>query len=168
MRQQLSGLLSCGSCELRANFAQTDTVFVFNAGSQRMGCLYNFFVVQILPIGLTFSDFLGRLCECRIAMGKAHLLLDWPKLSWSHLWIDHMYFFARQWRTLSKFSCFAMEGSHRRLKRMLRNSGGLSLLRGRLGVHVVVENHIIDDCLRAEGWDITNRSMRGQGPVTVQ
>ena len=73
---------------------------------------------------------LGRLRECTIAMGKAHLLLEWPKLLWSHLWIDHMYFFAHQWRTLSKFSCFAMGGSHRMLKRMLRNSGGLSLLRG--------------------------------------
>ena len=57
-------------------------------------------------------------------MGKAHLLLEWPKLLGSHLWIDHMYFFALQCRTPSKFSCFAMEGSHRRLKRMLRNSGG--------------------------------------------
>ena len=61
-----------------------------------------------------------------------------------------------------------MEGSHRRLKRMLRNSGGLSLLHGRLGVQVVVDNHTIDDSLRAEGWDVTKRSMRGQGPVTVQ
>ena len=61
-----------------------------------------------------------------------------------------------------------MEGSHRRLKRMLRNSGGLSLLRGRLRVQVVVDNHTIDDSLRAEGWDVTKRSMRGQGPVTVQ
>ena len=51
---------------------------------------------------------------------------------------------------------------------MLRNSGGLSLLRGRLGVQVVVDNHTIDDSLCAEGWDITKRSMRGQGPVTVQ
>ena len=61
-----------------------------------------------------------------------------------------------------------MKGSHRRLKRMLRNSGGLSLLRGCLGVQVVVDNHTIDDNLRAEGWDVTKRSMRGQGPVTVQ
>ena len=61
-----------------------------------------------------------------------------------------------------------MKGSHRRLKRMLRNSGGLSLLRGRLGVQVVVDNHTIDDSLCAEGWDVTKRSMRGQGPVTVQ
>ena len=76
----------------------------------------------------------GRLCECSIQMGKAHLVLPWPKLLWSHLWIDHVYFFALKWRILSKFSCFALEGSHRRLKRMLRNSGCLSLLRGRLGV----------------------------------
>ena len=51
---------------------------------------------------------------------------------------------------------------------MLRNSGGLSLLRGRLGVQVVVDYHTIDDSLCAEGWDVTKRSMRGQGPVTVQ
>ena len=74
-------------------------------------------------------------------MGKAHLLLEWPKLLWSRLWIDHMYCFARQWRTLSKFSCFAMEGSHRRLKSMLRKSGGPGLLPGRLGVQVVVDKH---------------------------
>ena len=61
---------------------------------------------------------LGRLRDCSIAMGKAHLLLEWPKLLWSRLWIDHMYFFASQWRYLSQFSCFTMEGSHRRLKRM--------------------------------------------------
>ena len=88
-------------------------------------------------------------------MGKAHLVLQWPKLLWSHLWIDHMYFFARKWRILSKFSCFAMEGIHRRLKRMLRNCRGLGLLRGRLGVQVVVDNHTIDDNLLREGWDVT-------------
>ena len=75
---------------------------------------------------------LGRLRECSIAMGKARLLLEWPKLLWSHLWIDHMYFFARQWRNLSKFSCFAMEGSQRSLKRLLRYNGGLSLRRGQV------------------------------------
>ena len=89
-------------------------------------------------------------------------MLQWPKLLWSHVWIDHMYFFARKWRILSKFSCFAMEGSHHKLKRTLRNSGGLSLLRGRLGVLVVVES------LRREGWDATKRSMCGQGPMTVR
>ena len=74
---------------------------------------------------------LGRLRNHSIAMGAAHNELQWGKLLWTHLWIDHMYYFAKKWRILSKFSCFAMEGSHRRLKRMLRNSGGLSLLRGR-------------------------------------
>ena len=68
----------------------------------------------------------------------------------------------------SKFACFAMEGSHRRLKRMLRNNGGLSLLRGKLGLQVVVDNHTIDDSLRREGWDPTKRSMRGQGPLSVR
>ena len=110
----------------------------------------------------------GRLREISTRMGKAHLVLQWPKLLWSHLWIDHTFFFARKWRILSKFSCFAMEGNHRRLMRMLRNSGGLSLLRGRLGVQVVVDNHTIDDNLRGEGWDVTKRSMRGQGPVTMR
>ena len=70
-------------------------------------------------------------------MRAAHNELQWGKLLWTHLWIDHMYFFAKKWRMLSKFSCFTMEGSHWRLNRMLRNSGVLSPLRGRLGVQVV-------------------------------
>ena len=70
-------------------------------------------------------------------------------------------FFAKKWRILSKFSCFAMEGSHQRLKRMLRNIGVLSLLRGRLGVQVVVDNHTIDDSLAAHGWDATKRAQNG-------
>ena len=53
---------------------------------------------------------------------------------------------------LSKLS-FAMEGRHRRLKRMLRH-GCLSLLRGRLGVQFVIDSHTIDDSLRREGWDV--------------
>ena len=81
---------------------------------------------------------LGRLRNPSIAMGTAHNELQWGKPLWTHLWIDHVYYFAKKWRILSKFSCFAMEGSHRALKRMLRNSGGLSLLRGRLGVQVVI------------------------------
>ena len=111
---------------------------------------------------------LTRLRDCSMAMGKAHLLLEWPKLLWSHLWIDHIYFFARQWRNLSKFLWFAVEGIHRRLKCMLRNSGGLSLLCGRLAVQVVVDNHTIDDTLRAEGSDVAKRSMRGPGLLAVQ
>ena len=39
-------------------------------------------------------------------------MLNWPKMLWSHLWLDDMYFFARKWRILSKFSCFAMEGNY--------------------------------------------------------
>ena len=74
-----------------------------------------------------------------------------------------MYYFAKKWEILSTFSCFAMEGSQRRLKRMLRNNGGLSLLRGRLGVKVVVDNHTIDDSL----WS-TKRAQNGQWPMSVQ
>ena len=77
-------------------------------------------------------------------------------------------FFAKKWRILSKFSCFAMEGSHRRLKRMLQSSRGLSLLRGRLGVQVVVDNHTIDDSLAAHGWDAIKRAQHRQGPMSVQ
>ena len=97
-------------------------------------------------------------------MGEAHLQLRWGKLLWSQLWIDHMFFFARQWQILSKVVCFAMVGSQRQLKGMLCNSGDLSLLRSM----VVLDNHTIDDSLRREGWDPTKRSMRGQGPLSVQ
>ena len=83
---------------------------------------------------------LGRLRRHSIAMGTAPNELQCGKLMWTHLWIDHMYLFAKKWRILSKFSCFAMEGSYWRLKRMLRNSGSPSLLRGTLGVQVVVDN----------------------------
>ena len=96
---------------------------------------------------------LWRLQNHSIAMSTAHNELQWGKLLWTHLWIDHMYYFAKKWRILSKFSRLAMEGSHRRLKRMSRNSGGLSLLRGRLGVQVVVDNHTIDDSLCSHGRD---------------
>ena len=51
---------------------------------------------------------------------------------------------------------------------MLRNNGGLSLLRGRLEVEVVVDNHTIDDSLAAHGWDAIKRAQRGQGPIGVQ
>ena len=110
----------------------------------------------------------GWLRNHSIAMGTARNELQWGKLLWTHLWIDDMYCFAKKWRILSKFSCFAMEGSHRRLKRILRNSGGPSLLRGRLGVQVVVGNHTIDDSLWLHGWDATKRAQHGQGPIGVQ
>ena len=50
---------------------------------------------------------------------------------------------------------------------MLRNGGGLSLLRGGLGVQVVVDNHTIDDSLVAHGWDATKMAHHGQGPISV-
>ena len=100
-------------------------------------------------------------------MGIAHNQLQLGKLLWTHLGIDLMDFFAMKWRILSNFSCFPMEGSQR-LQRMLRNSGGLSVLRGRLGVQVVVDNHTIDDSLAAHGWDATRRAQHGQGPIRVQ
>ena len=112
--------------------------------------------------------YLGTLRECSMKMGKTHLLLRSPYLLWAHLYSNHMYFFARKWRILSKFSCFAMEGRHRRVKRMLRNSGGLSLMCGRLGVRVVVNNHTTNYSLRREESDVTKRSMLGQGPAIVQ
>ena len=111
---------------------------------------------------------LGRLQNHSIAMGTAHNELKRGKLLLTHLWIDHKYYFAKRWRILSKFSCFAMEGSYRRLKRMLRNSGGLSLLRGRLGVQVVVDNHTIDDSVWLHGWNATKMAQHGQGPISVQ
>ena len=79
-----------------------------------------------------------------------------------------VYFFARQWRILSKFVCFAIEGSHRRFKLTLRNSGGLTLSRGKLGLHVVVDNDTIDDNLRREVCDPTKRTMQHQGPLSVR
>ena len=53
----------------------------------------------------------------------------------------HVFFFAKKRQILSKFTCFAMEGSHWRQKCMLRNSGGLSLRKGTLEVQMVVDNH---------------------------
>ena len=110
----------------------------------------------------------GRLRNHSITMGTAHNELQWGKLLWTHLWIDHMYYFAKKWRILSKFSCFAMEGSHRRVKRMSRNSEDLSLLRGGPRVQLVVDNHTIDDSLWSHGRDATKRPQHGQGPISVQ
>ena len=51
---------------------------------------------------------------------------------------------------------------------MLRYSGGLSLLRGRLRVQVVVDNHTIDDSMAAHLWDATKGAQNGEGPISVQ
>ena len=109
---------------------------------------------------------LGGLRRHSIATGAAHNELYFGKLLWTHLCIDHMFFFfAKKLRILSQFSRFAMEGSHRR--HMLGNSRGLSLLRGRLGVQVLVDNQTIDDSFAAHGWDATKRAQNGQGPISV-
>ena len=57
-------------------------------------------------------------------LGRLPNELQRGKLLWTHLWMDHMYYFAKKSRISSKFPCFTMEGRHRRLKRTLRNSGG--------------------------------------------
>ena len=54
---------------------------------------------------------------------------------------------------------FVMEGSQRRLKRMLYNNRSVSLPCCCLGVQVVLDNHAIDDGLRLKGWDFIERSM---------
>ena len=51
---------------------------------------------------------------------------------------------------------------------MLRNSSGLSLLWGGLGVQMVVDSHTIDDSLAAHGWDATKRAQHGQVPISEQ
>ena len=97
----------------------------------------------------TRADF-GRLRGHSLAMGIPHNELQWGKLLWTHLWIDHMYFFLqRSGESCQSSLALPWRGSHWRLKRMSRNSGGLSLLRGRLGVQVVVDKHTIDDSLAA-------------------
>ena len=70
------------------------------------------------------------------------------------MWIDHMYAYVAQWGTIAKFSFYALEGSHMRLKRLLRNSGGVSLLR----LQCVVDNHTLDDNVRKEGWEVESRA----------
>ena len=57
----------------------------------------------------------GRLRRDSMAMGTAHKWGKWGKLSWTHLWINHMHFFAKTRRVLAKFCSLAMEGSRRRL-----------------------------------------------------
>ena len=50
-------------------------------------------------------------------------------------------------------------------KSMLRTTGGVSLLRGSLGVQVVVGNRTIDDHLTAHGQGAPKRAHHGQGKV---
>ena len=87
------------------------------------------------------DDFLSAaeqraLLQRQVTMGARHLDLGWGKTLWTHIWIDHMYVYVAPWGTIAKFSCFALEGSHLQPKRLLRNSGGVSLLNDRLGLQV--------------------------------
>ena len=75
------------------------------------------------------DDFLSgleqrALLQKQLTMGARHLDLGWGKPMWTHMWIDHMYAYVAQWGTIARFSCFAFEGTHVRLKWLLRNSGG--------------------------------------------
>ena len=49
-----------------------------------------------------------------------------------------------------------------RLKRLLRNSGGVSLLNNESGLQCVVDNHTLDDNLRKEGWEVESRVVTKQ------
>ena len=51
---------------------------------------------------------------------------------------------------------------------MWRNNGGLSLLRGRLAVQWVVDNHTINNSLWSHGWDVTKRAQNRQQPIGVE
>ena len=60
-------------------------------------------------------------------MGVRHSTLRWSKDLWTHRWIDPMYAYVAKWGTLGRLSCPSLHESHVRLKRMLRNSGTISL-----------------------------------------
>ena len=64
--------------------------------------------------------------------------------------------------TLARFSCVSLEGSHVRLKRTPRNSGGVSFLHDKLVLQCVVDNHTLDDNLRKEGWDPLSKAVTKQ------
>ena len=102
------------------------------------------------------------LLQRQLTMGARHLEVRWGKTLWAHMWIDHMYAYVARWGTIAKFSCFALEGSHVRLKRLLRNSGGISLLNDRSGFHCVVDNHKPHDNLRNEVWEVESRAVTKQ------
>ena len=49
-----------------------------------------------------------------------------------------------------------------RPKRLLRNSGGVSLLNDKMGLQCVVDNHTLDDNLRKEGSEVESRAVTKQ------
>ena len=78
------------------------------------------------------------------------------------MWMDHMFAYLHRWGTLAKFNCFALERSHVRLKRLLRNREGVSLLNNELGLQCAMDNHTLDDHLRKEGWEVESRAVAKQ------
>ena len=75
------------------------------------------------------DDFLSgpqqrALLQQPLTMGARHLALAWGKTLWTHMWIHHMHVHVAQWGTMASFSCFALEGSHVRLKRLTNRLGG--------------------------------------------
>ena len=107
---------------------------------------------------------LEELGTALVRMGELHRKLGWGFTMWAHMWIDHMFAYASKWLILSVFTAHRMEGSHRRLKAMLRNSGGTGWMGGKLGLQTVVDNHTLDDALHGEGYDVTTRGV-GKGNV---
>jgi hypothetical protein len=91
-------------------------------------------------------------------MGRLHRSIDFKVTLWAHLWIDHMHWYSQKWRILSVFSCFRMEASHRRLKAMLRHSGGTSSMRGKNGLTRIVDRHTVDQALRGHGFEVNVRA----------
>ena len=78
------------------------------------------------------------------------------------MWIGHVYAYVAKWGTLASFSCFSPQGSNLQLKRMLRNSGGVSLLHDKFGLQCVVDNHTLDNNLRKQRWDPLRKAMTKQ------
>jgi hypothetical protein len=105
---------------------------------------------------------LGRMGAALKSMGDVHVKLGWGKVMWSHFWIDHMFAYASTWRILSIFSCFKLEGSHRRLKGLLKLSSGTGGVWGVTGMVTVVNRHTMDDSLAGEGYNVQERALRKQ------
>ena len=80
------------------------------------------------------------------------------------MWIDHIYVYVAHGETIARFSCFALDGNHVGLKRLLRKRWwcGLSLLNDEFGLQCVVNNHTLDDNLRREGWEVESRAVTKQ------
>ena len=98
----------------------------------------------------------------------AHSELQLGKLMWTHLWIDHMYFFYKEVENLVKVLLRCHRGESLEAESHVAQQRGPKPPPGRLGVQVVVDNHTIDGSLAAHGWDATKRAKNRQGPISVQ